>query len=139
MTSSLSGVNSRLFTFNQDDGNVTATGGKTFSYDTENHLVSMNGGAVRIAHIPAHSWDAPGLGRLEMVQLPPLCDGSRRNSEDRITMDSGAPRRTVAGGVRDEETELTEIGRFPGLQKKETWGTRVQWRIDIMRDPGHPL
>jgi hypothetical protein len=56
----LSGVNSGSFTFNADDelagesydqnDNVTATGGKTFSYDTENHLVSMNGGAVQIVY-----------------------------------------------------------------------------------------
>jgi RHS repeat-associated protein len=52
-TSSLSGVNSGSYTFNQDDelagegydsnGNVTAGGGNTFVYDTENHLVSMGG------------------------------------------------------------------------------------------------
>lgn len=59
-TSSLSGVNSGSFTFNADDelasetydldGNVTASNGKTFSYDTENHLVSMNSGAVQIVY-----------------------------------------------------------------------------------------
>jgi RHS repeat-associated protein len=32
------------------DGNVTATGGKTFSYDSENHLLSMNGGAVQMVY-----------------------------------------------------------------------------------------
>jgi RHS repeat-associated protein len=32
------------------DGNVTASGGKTFTYDTENHLMSMNGGAVTIVY-----------------------------------------------------------------------------------------
>ena len=46
--------------FNQDDelasetydqnGNVTASGGKTFSYDSQNQLVSMNGGAVQIIY-----------------------------------------------------------------------------------------
>jgi RHS repeat-associated protein len=32
------------------DGNVTATCGKTFSYDSENHLLSMNGGAVQMVY-----------------------------------------------------------------------------------------
>jgi hypothetical protein len=30
------------------NGNVTATGGKSFVYDAENHLTSMNSGAVSI-------------------------------------------------------------------------------------------
>jgi len=59
-TSSLSGISSGSFTFNQDDelasesydsnGNVTATAGKTFSFNTENQLVSMNGGSVTIVY-----------------------------------------------------------------------------------------
>ena len=50
-TSSLSGISSGSFSFNADDelasesydqnGNVTATGGKSFTYDSENHLTSM--------------------------------------------------------------------------------------------------
>ncbi len=53
--SSLSGVPSDSWGFNADDdlssegydadGNVTAEGGKTYSYDSQNHLVAMNGGA----------------------------------------------------------------------------------------------
>jgi RHS repeat-associated protein len=59
-TSTLSGINSGSFSFNQDDelasesydsnGNVTAGGGKTFSYNTDNQLVSMSGGAVQILY-----------------------------------------------------------------------------------------
>ena len=59
-TSSLSGVPSGSFSFNADDevasetydsnGNTTATGGKTYAYDSENHLVSMNGGAVQLMY-----------------------------------------------------------------------------------------
>jgi len=30
----------------ESDGNVTAANGKVFSYDSQNELVSMNGGAV---------------------------------------------------------------------------------------------
>ena len=51
--SSLSGVPSGSWSYNADDelssetydadGNVTAEGGKTFSYDSQNHLVAMNG------------------------------------------------------------------------------------------------
>ena len=50
-TSSLSGISSGSFSFNSDDqlasesydqnGNVLATGGKSFTYDSENHLTSM--------------------------------------------------------------------------------------------------
>jgi RHS repeat-associated protein len=59
-TSSLSGISSGSFSFNQDDqlvgesydsnGNVTASGGKTFSYNTENQLVSMNGAVVQLVY-----------------------------------------------------------------------------------------
>lgn len=59
-TSTLSDVNSGTFGFNADDqlssetydanGNITAASAKTFSYDSENHLVAMNGGAVRIVY-----------------------------------------------------------------------------------------
>jgi RHS repeat-associated protein len=51
-SSTLSGISSGSFSFNQDDelssetydqdGNVTAAGGKSFTYDSENHLVSMS-------------------------------------------------------------------------------------------------
>jgi ethanolamine utilization protein EutA (predicted chaperonin) len=36
-------------TYDQD-GNVTAADGKTFSYDSQNELVSMNGGAVQMVY-----------------------------------------------------------------------------------------
>jgi YD repeat-containing protein len=32
------------------NGNVTATGGKTFSYDSQNKLISANGGAVTVMY-----------------------------------------------------------------------------------------
>ena len=58
--SSLSGLPSGSWSFNADDelssetydadGNVTAAGGKTFSYDSQNHLVAMNGGAVQMLY-----------------------------------------------------------------------------------------
>jgi RHS repeat-associated protein len=58
--STLSGVNSGSFSFNGDDlmggesydanGNVTSTGGKTFTYDSDNRLKSMNGGAVTLLY-----------------------------------------------------------------------------------------
>ena len=50
-SSTLSGLDPGTFTYNSDDevstdtfdnnGNTTATGGKTFAFDSENHLVSM--------------------------------------------------------------------------------------------------
>ena len=60
-TSSLPGVQSvSLNSFNLDDwlspetydanGNTLTTGGKSFAYDSENHLVSMNGGAVTMIY-----------------------------------------------------------------------------------------
>ncbi|MDR5726685.1 MAG: RHS repeat-associated core domain-containing protein [Terriglobia bacterium] len=58
--SSLPGLPSGSFGYNADDqlstesydpdGNVTAADGKTFSYDSENHLVAMNGGAVQMLY-----------------------------------------------------------------------------------------
>jgi len=61
VNSSLPGVQSvSLNSFNLDDwlspetydanGNTLTTGGKTFAYDSENHLVSMNGGAVTMIY-----------------------------------------------------------------------------------------
>jgi RHS repeat-associated protein len=59
-TSSLSGVNSGSYSYNADDelstetydanGNTLTTGGKSFTYDSENHLTSMTapGSVVRI-------------------------------------------------------------------------------------------
>jgi RHS repeat-associated protein len=59
-SSSIPGLSPIGGTFNSDDelasesydsnGNVTASGGKTFTYDTENRLVSVNGGAVTIVY-----------------------------------------------------------------------------------------
>ncbi|HWB32942.1 MAG TPA: RHS repeat-associated core domain-containing protein [Acidobacteriaceae bacterium] len=60
-SSSISGVPSiSSMVFNADDlltsetydanGNTTSTGGKTFAYDAENHLVSMNSGAVTLVY-----------------------------------------------------------------------------------------
>jgi RHS repeat-associated protein len=58
--SSLSGIPSGSWSFNSDDelssesydanGNVNLAAGKSYAYDSENHLVSMNGGAVRIVY-----------------------------------------------------------------------------------------
>jgi len=59
-TSSLEGITPGSWSFNADDevsgesydanGNVTAASGKTFAYDSENHLISMNGGAVQMLY-----------------------------------------------------------------------------------------
>ena len=59
-TSTLSGLNPGTFNYNADDevstdiydanGNTLATGGKAFTYDSENHLMSMNGGAVTLLY-----------------------------------------------------------------------------------------
>ncbi|HEX8712692.1 MAG TPA: hypothetical protein VF730_12520, partial [Terracidiphilus sp.] len=59
-TSSLAGVTSGSYSYNQDDqlsgetydqdGNVTAANGKTFSYDSQNQMLSMNGGAVQMLY-----------------------------------------------------------------------------------------
>ena len=58
--SGLGGVPSGSFTYNPDDeaasetydpnGNVTAAGGKTFAYDSQNQMISANGGAVQIIY-----------------------------------------------------------------------------------------
>jgi RHS repeat-associated protein len=59
-TSSLHNVPTVGFSYGPDDtllgetydgnGNVTATGGKTFSYDSQNELISANGGAVTVMY-----------------------------------------------------------------------------------------
>ena len=59
-SSSLHGIQLRRLQLQPDDqilgetydanGNTTATGGKTFAYDSENHLVSMNGAAVTLVY-----------------------------------------------------------------------------------------
>ena len=59
-SSSLTGVSSGSWNFNADDeltsesydanGNVIASGGNTFSYNSQNQLVSMNGGTVTIVY-----------------------------------------------------------------------------------------
>jgi RHS repeat-associated protein len=60
VNSAISGLAPIAGTFNADDelssetydanGNVLSEGGKTFSYDSENHLIAMNGGAVSIIY-----------------------------------------------------------------------------------------
>jgi RHS repeat-associated protein len=60
INSTLSGVNSGSFSFNGDDlmggesydadGNVTSTGGKNFTYDSDNQLKSMNGSAITLLY-----------------------------------------------------------------------------------------
>jgi RHS repeat-associated protein len=59
-SSSISGLSPVSGSYNQDDqlasesydqnGNVIAANGKTFTYDSQNQLVSMNGGAVQIMY-----------------------------------------------------------------------------------------
>ena len=59
-TSTLSGVNSGTETFDADDrlstetydgnGNTLSSGGKTFTYDSENRLTTMNSGAVTLLY-----------------------------------------------------------------------------------------
>jgi RHS repeat-associated protein len=60
-TSTVSGISSGTFSFNGDDemtsaetydsnGNTLTTGGKTFTYDSENRLTTMNGSAVQFLY-----------------------------------------------------------------------------------------
>ena len=59
-SSNLSGVANSFSTYDADDrlmsesydpnGNTTSSGGKSFAYDSENHLVSMNGGTATIIY-----------------------------------------------------------------------------------------
>lgn len=59
-TSSLAGVTSGSFSYNPGDelasetydanGNVTAANGNAYQYDSQNELVSMNGGAVSMVY-----------------------------------------------------------------------------------------
>jgi hypothetical protein len=55
-TSTITGIGSGSYSFNaadelagetyDNDGNVLTSGGKSFAYDSGDHLKSMNGGAV---------------------------------------------------------------------------------------------
>ena len=59
-TSTLPSIANSVATFNLDDwmspetydsnGNTLTTGGKSFTYDSENHLMTMNGGAVKLIY-----------------------------------------------------------------------------------------
>jgi RHS repeat-associated protein len=59
-SSTISGLNPGTFSYNVDDevstdtydfnGNTLTTGGKTFTYDSENELKTMNGGAVTLIY-----------------------------------------------------------------------------------------
>jgi RHS repeat-associated protein len=59
-STNMSGLESGSWGYNADDevssetydqnGNALATGGKTFTYDSENHLTSMNGGTVTLVY-----------------------------------------------------------------------------------------
>jgi RHS repeat-associated protein len=59
-STTLPGLSSGSFGYNTDDevntetydanGNTLATGGKIFTYDSDNHLMTMNGGAVTIVY-----------------------------------------------------------------------------------------
>jgi YD repeat-containing protein len=59
-TSNLHNIPTVAFSYSVDDtllgetydgnGNVTATGGKTFAYDSQNELISANGGAVTVMY-----------------------------------------------------------------------------------------
>jgi hypothetical protein len=87
-TSSITGLPSGNFTFNADDqltgetydnnGNTLTTGGKSFAYDAENKLISMNGGAVRCVYVRRRS--PPRCDRVPRSPLPPLRDFPSRNA-----------------------------------------------------------
>ena len=76
--SSLTGVPSESWNYNADDelssethdqdGNVTAPGGKSFSYDSQNELLAMNGGAVQWSH--TNVW-ADGAGLIATYSADP--------------------------------------------------------------------
>lgn len=61
MNSSLPGINSGSFGYNADDeissesydgnGNVLATGGKSYTYDSENHMTSMTSGSTVVTMV----------------------------------------------------------------------------------------
>jgi RHS repeat-associated protein len=70
-SSSLTGVSSGTYSYGADDlastesydanGNVTATGGRSFTYESENHLVTMNGGAASMVYDGDGNWVAKAV------------------------------------------------------------------------------
>ena len=107
--SSLSGVPSGSWSYNADDklssetydadGNVTAEGGKAFSYDSQNRLVAMNGGAVQMLYDSDGNWVAKSVsGVVTRYLVDDLNPTGYAQVVDELT--SGAVTRTYTYGLQ---------------------------------------
>ena len=106
-TSTIAGINSGALSFNPDDqeliesydadGNTTATGGKSFAYDSEDRLKSMDGGAVTI------TYDGDGNRVQKMangVVTRYLVDDLNPTSYAQVVEETGSAPRTYAYGLQ---------------------------------------
>ena len=132
-TSSLQGINSGSFSYNADDeltgelydadGNVTETGGKTFTYDSQNELTSINGGAVSI------QYDGDGNRVVETasgVTTKYLVDDLNPTGYAQVVEETvnGAPEREYTYGLqRIDEDQIVNSDWTPSYFGYDGFGT----------------
>jgi len=80
-------------------GNVTSTGGKSFTYDSENHLMSMN-----------NQWNR-GADRLRRRWQPRGQDGQRRDN----VFSGGRSESDVSGWSCHVDADRADLERGKGL------------------------
>lgn len=132
-SSTLHGINSGSFSYNPDDelsgelydanGNVTATGGKTFGYDSHNRLTSMNGGAVRIVY----DGDGNRVAKTANgVTTQYLVDDLNPTGYPQVVEElvNGAPEREYTYGLeRTDEDQVIQGAWVPSFYGYDGFGT----------------
>ena len=118
-TSSLSGISSGTFGYNPDDelasesydqnGNVLATGGKTFSYDSQNELISMGSTATLLYDADGNRVSKSVSGVVTKYLVDDLNPTGYPQVFDELT--NGAVTRTYAYGLQriDEDQVISSI------------------------------
>src|SRR6185437_16695970 len=106
-SATLPGIASGSFNYNADDrlstenydanGNVLSSGGKTFAYDSENRLKSMNGGAVTIVY----DGDGNRVAKTASgVTTRYLVDGLNPTGYPQVVEETGVVERTYTYGLQ---------------------------------------
>ena len=147
-TSSLPHTSSGTFGFNLDDqltgetydsnGNVTMTGGNTFSYDSRNRLVTFNNGAVSMVYDGAGNRvakTANGVTTRYLVDdLNPT--GLPQVVEETV---NGAPAREYTYGLqRIDEDQIVNNAWTPSYYGYDGMGTVRQLTSLTAGQPGSP-
>ena len=132
-TSTLAGVNSGSFSYNPDDellsetydanGNVTAANGNTYQYDSQNELVGMNGGAVRLVY----DGDGNRVAKtVNGVTTRYLVDDLNPTGYAQVVEETvnGAPQRTYAYGLqRISENQIVNNTWTPSFYQYDGMGS----------------